>query len=110
MSCGISAGPLSGSDLPSGNGGGTLPEIKALFNQQTAFQREYFDGRFDIVAKKIDNFDNRISQNERKVEKCEKSIEKIESTVLSFQPSDEEKDPVPRSRVVLGLSLNKAKK
>uniref|UniRef100_A0A0G4HKC8 Uncharacterized protein n=1 Tax=Chromera velia CCMP2878 TaxID=1169474 RepID=A0A0G4HKC8_9ALVE len=106
MSCGILAGPLSGSDLPSGNRGATLPEIKALFDQQTASQREYFNGRFDIVAKKIDNLDNRIGQNERRVKKCEKSIEKIESTVLSLQPSDEEKDPVPRSRVVLGLSLN----
>uniref|UniRef100_A0A0G4GMZ0 Uncharacterized protein n=1 Tax=Chromera velia CCMP2878 TaxID=1169474 RepID=A0A0G4GMZ0_9ALVE len=97
MSCGISAGPLSGSDLPSGSGGATLPKIKALFDQQTASQREYFDGRFDIVAKKIDNLDNQIDQNERRVKKCEKLIEKIESTVLSFQPSDEEKDPVPRS-------------
>uniref|UniRef100_A0A0G4I1Q6 Uncharacterized protein n=1 Tax=Chromera velia CCMP2878 TaxID=1169474 RepID=A0A0G4I1Q6_9ALVE len=110
MSCGISAGPLSGSDLPSGNGGATLPEIKTLFDQQTASQREYFDSRFDIVAKKIDNLDNRIGQNQRRVEKYEKSIEKIEFTVVSLQPSDEEKDPVPRSRMVLGLSLNKAKK
>uniref|UniRef100_A0A0G4I5G3 Uncharacterized protein n=1 Tax=Chromera velia CCMP2878 TaxID=1169474 RepID=A0A0G4I5G3_9ALVE len=110
MSYGISAGPLSGSNLPSGNGGATLPEIKALFDQQTASQREYFDGRFDIIAKKIDNLNNRIGQNERRVEKCEKSIEKIESTVLSLQPSDEEKDPVPRSRMVLGLSLNEARK
>uniref|UniRef100_A0A0G4IG88 Uncharacterized protein n=1 Tax=Chromera velia CCMP2878 TaxID=1169474 RepID=A0A0G4IG88_9ALVE len=102
--CGILASPLSGSDLPSGNGGATFPEIKALFDQQTASQREYFDGRFDIVAKKIDNLDNRISQNERKVEKCEKSIEKIESTVLSLQPSDEEKDPVPRSHEVISRS------
>uniref|UniRef100_A0A0G4F9Y2 Uncharacterized protein n=1 Tax=Chromera velia CCMP2878 TaxID=1169474 RepID=A0A0G4F9Y2_9ALVE len=70
------------------------------------FQREYFDGRFDIVIKQIDNLDNRIGQNERRVEKYEKSIEKIESSVLSLQPSDEEKDPVPRLRMVLGLSLN----
>uniref|UniRef100_A0A0G4G994 Uncharacterized protein n=1 Tax=Chromera velia CCMP2878 TaxID=1169474 RepID=A0A0G4G994_9ALVE len=110
MSCGILAGPLSGCNLPSGNGGATLPKIKALFDQQTASQREYFDGRFDIIAKKIDNLDNRISQNERRVEKYEKSIEKIESTVLSLQPSNEEKDPVPHSRMVLGLSLNEARK